>query len=130
MQGLDVIEPLLTIRQLQGAQPLMQNWIMADPFIRQSWYDGRVEGYCDTYVDPEPKYIAHEQQAYRQLMQGVLVEHEEMAWQYSTYFDRETEKDKMLTLRELAAIFDTQEAARNAILDGGLDPVSQYGASL
>lgn len=130
MMGLNVIEPLLTVQQLQGAQPLMQNWIMTDPTIRQAWYDGKLEGYSDTYEDPEPNLVGHEQAAYRLLMNGVLVPHEEASYQYSTYFDRENDKDRMLTIRQLAAIVDSQEAARNAFEDGELDPTSQYGASL
>jgi hypothetical protein len=130
MMGQDMIEPLTTLPQLQGAQSIMQGWIMTDPTIRQAWYDGKLEGYSDTYVDPEPGLVGHEQEAYRRQMNGVLVDHEEHGWQYSLYFDRTSESDKMLTIRQLASIVSSQEAAVNAYHAGEEDPTSQYGASL
>lgn len=130
MMGLDIIEPLLTISQLQSAMPVMQNWIMVNPIIRQAMYDGKLEGYSDTYKDPEPGLIGHEMEAYRFLMNGVHVEHETQSHQYSLYYDREHNKDTQLSMRKLSAIVETQEAAVRAYLDGDQDPTSQYGAQL
>jgi hypothetical protein len=130
LMGQDMIEQLLTIPQLQGAASQMQGWIMTDPIIRQAWYDGKLEGYSDTYVDPEPGLVGHEQQAYRELMNGVLIEHAEASYQYNLYFDRASDFDGTLTLRKLAAIRDSQEAAVDAYHAGEQDPTSQYGASL
>jgi virulence-associated protein VapD len=130
MKGQDIIERLMTVQQLQAAQPIMQGYIMTDPFIRQAWYDGKIEGYSDTYIDPEPGLIGHEQKAYRDLNNGVFQPHEEASYQYSLYYDRTSESDKVLSIRKLAAIVDSQESAVNAIHAGGQDPTSQYGASL
>lgn len=130
MTGQDIIQPLLTIPQLQAAGSVMQNLIMADPTIRQAWYDGKCEGYSDTYVDPEPGRVGHEQEVYRQLMNGVLVPHETQSWQFSLYGDRQNDVDSRYTIRQLAAVFDSQEVARDALEAGEQDPVSQYGASL
>lgn len=130
MMGQDVIEALTTVSQLQMAQSQMQGWIMTNPVVRQAWYDGKVEGYSDTYVDPEPGRIGHEQQAYRHLMNGVFCPHEKASYQYNLYYDRVSESDAMLTLRQLAAIVESHEAAEQALEAGGEDPTSQYGASL
>lgn len=130
MTGQDIIEALTSVSQLQAAQSQMQNYIMAHPVIRQAWYDGKVEGYSDTYVDPEPGRIGHEQQVFRQVMNGVLVPHEEASYQYSLYYDRASSIDGVLSLRDVAAILDSQEAAVHALEAGEQDPVSQYGASL
>ncbi|BAW19260.1 hypothetical protein [Ralstonia phage RP31] len=130
MMGQDIIEPLLTIPQLQAAGSVMQGWVMTSPLLRQAWYDGKIEGYSDTYEDPEPGRVGHEQQAYRHLMNGVLVPHETQSWQYSLYADRQNDADNRLTLRQLAAIRDSQEAAEDAYEAGEKDPTSQYGASL
>ncbi len=130
MMGQDMIESLTTITQLQSAQSQMQGWIMTSPVVRQAWYDGKIEGYCDTYVDPEPGCVGHEQQAYRHLMNGVFVPHEEASYQYNLYFDRASAFDQLLTLRQLAAIVESQEAAERALEAGEQDPTSQYGASL
>ena len=130
LMGQDMIESLTRISQLQAAQSQMQGWIMTSPVLRQAWYDGKIEGYSDTYVDPEPGRIGHEQQAYRQLMNGVFVPHEEASYQYSMYFDRASDPDQFLTLRQVAAIVESQEAAERALEEGEQDPTSQYGASL
>lgn len=130
MMGQDMIESLTTISQLQTAQSQMQGWLMTNPVLRQAWYDGKIEGYSDTYVDPEPGRVGHEQQAYRHLMNGVFVPHEEASYQYSLYFDRVSEPDQMLTLRQVAAIVESWEAAEQALEEGEQDPTSQYGASL
>lgn len=130
MSGQDMIEPLLTLPQLQSARSQMQNWIMVNPIVRQAWYDGKVEGYSDTYVDPEPGLVGHEMSAYRTLMNGVFVPHEEASYQYSLYFDRATSIDEVPTIRQVAAILDSHEAAEAAIEAGEQDPTSQYGSSL
>lgn len=130
MRGLDIIERFWTVEQLQLAKPIMQGWIMTHPFIRQAWYDGKTEGYSDTYVDDQPGAVGHEHFAYQQLMNGVHVPHETQAFQYSLYYDRDVSKDTQLTMRNLSDIIETQEAAVRAILDGDQDPLSQYGASL
>jgi hypothetical protein len=130
MTGQDMIESLTTISQLQSAQSQMQGWLMTSPVLRQAWYDGKIDGFSDTYVDPEPGRIGHEQQAYRHLMNGVFVPHEEASYQYNLYFDRASDPDQMLTLRQLAAIVESQDAAERALEAGEQDPTSQYGASL
>lgn len=130
MKGQDIIEALTTIRQLQSAQSIMQGHIMAHPFLRQAWYDGKIEGYSDTYIDPEPGLVGHEQRAYRDINNGVFQPHEEASYQYSLYYDRASDIDKVPTIRKLAAIVDSQEAAIDAYYAGEQDPTSQYGASL
>jgi hypothetical protein len=128
--GQDIIEPLLTIPQLQAARPVMQNWIMVSPILRQAWYDGKIEGYSDTYVDPEPGRVGHEQEAYRRLMNGVFVPHPEQSYQYSIYADHPSNPDERLSLRAIAAICASHAAAEDEYEHGEKDPTSQYGASL
>lgn len=130
MMGQDMIEPLITVSQLQSARSQMQGWIMVNPVLRQAYYDGKIEGYSDTYEDPEPGLIGHEMQAYRTLMNGVLQPHEEAAWQYSLYFDRTSNIDEVPTIRQVAAILASHEAAEAALEAGEQDPTSQYGSSL
>jgi hypothetical protein len=130
MMGQDMIEPLLTLPALQSARPIMQGWIMTSPKIRQGVYDGKLEGYSDTYVDLEPGLVGHEQSQYRVLMNGVLQPHEEASYQYSLYFDRTSNPDEMLTIRQAAAIVESQLAAEDAMDYGEQDPTSQYGASM
>lgn len=130
MLGLDIIESLTTVTQLQNAKPIMQGYLMCHPVIRQAWYDGKIEGYSDTYVDLQPGVIGHEHDQYRFVMNGVNVPHETQSHQRSIYFDRDNDRDTMLSIRKLSNIFDSQEAALMAIEAGEEDFSSTYGASM
>lgn len=130
MMGQDMIQPLLTMTELQSARPMMQGWVMTSPKLRQGMYDGKLEAYSDTYIDPEPGLIGHEMNQYRVLMNGILQPHEEASYQYSLYFDRTSNPDEMLTIRQAAAIVESQHAAEDLMDAAGQDPTSQWGASL
>jgi hypothetical protein len=126
----DIIRPLFDLEALQNATPVMQNWIMVDPMIRQAWYDGKVEGYTDTYVDPEPAKVGEEMRAYRILMDGVLVPHTENGYQSVHFGERLYDEETALSIADLASIFTSQENARQLYEAGEFDPTSQYGTSL
>lgn len=130
LMGLDIIEPLLTVDLLQTAKPIMQGWIMTDPTIRQGWYDGKLEGYTDTYKDDQPGAVGHEHDKYRFLMNGVHVPHPTQSHQHSLYFDREHNPDTQMSMRNLCSILETQAAARDAFAAMDRDPTSQYNALL
>lgn len=126
----DIIRPLFDLESIQNALPVMQNWIMVDPMLRNAWYDGKVEGYTDTYVDPEPGKVGEDMRAYRILMDGVLIPHEENGYQSVHYGERLYSEEVSLSIADLAAIFTSQENARQIYEAGEYDPTSQYGASL
>lgn len=126
----DVIRPLFDLIDFQTAKPTMVNWLMVDPRIRKLAYDGRINGWADTYVDPEPGKIGEQQAAYRQLYDGVCVDHEERSWQMTRYFEPYQDNETPLDIRDLAHIFASQERFMNHYHANGEDPSDEYGGSL
>lgn len=128
--GQDIIEELVTLTQFQQARPVMQGWIMEDPVIYGMWKKGQIDGYSDTYVDPEPGLVGEERTKYQTLMHGVMREHETQNWTMSLYADREADDTKEFSISRIAAILQSQERARYMLEHGEDDITSQYGAKL
>lgn len=128
--GLDIIEPLLTIEEIQGAKPIMQNMIMCHPTIYQAYADGKIEAFADTWVDTQPGLFGEERAEWQHINHGVWREHETMSYVASYYTDHNDSDNAKLNIRQLAAIFDSQQATINHIEAGEEDPTSQYGATL
>lgn len=128
--GQDIIEYLSTVQQMQTAASQMQYWIMENPYMREQWQKGRIEGYTDTYVDPEPGAEGEARSGHQKLWHGVLREHEEQSWTMSLYAGRDEDAARELPVRRIAAIIDTQEAAEWLTRYGEDDVTSQYGAKL
>lgn len=126
----DIIRPLSSMLDFQTAKPVMINWLMVDPTIRQAWLDGRINGWSDTYVDLEPGKIGEQMKMYRQLHQGVLKDDPEYSWSMSQYFEEYAENDKRLDIRDVANIFSSQEKMVNLMELGGEDPSDEYGGTL
>lgn len=128
--GQDIIETLTTVQQMQNAAPVMQGWIMENPYIREMASRGLIEAYGETYVDPEPGVEGEARSAYQQLWHGVRRPHETQAWTASYYAGRSQEDAMALSIRRIASIVDTQESAEWLMRNGDDDVTSQYGAKL
>lgn len=63
--------PLETYEQLQTAHHRYQNYLMANPVVRQLYLDGRVEGYSDTYQNIEGSAIGWDHHVYREVVSGM-----------------------------------------------------------
>lgn len=126
----DTIKPLFTLEELQAAKPVMQGWIMTSPLLRKAWQDGRIEGYSDTYVDPEPGVEAENMLMYKRLWDGVFVPHKEQAWQYTDHGIQFSDNHDSLDIRDVANILQAQWRAESIYEEGEDDPTSQYGAKL
>lgn len=126
----DVIKPLYTLEELQGAKPVMQEWVMMSPIIRAAWQRGELEGYSDTYFDTQPGVKAEECDMYLKLWDGVFKPHETQAWEVVDNGIEFADNHNSLDIRDVAAIFQAQYAAEQILAEGEYDPTSQYGASL
>lgn len=126
----DVIKPLWTLDEIQSAKPVMQQWIMMSPLLRAAWQEGLIEGYSDTYDDPEPGVKAENTMMYKKLMDGVFVPHEEMAWQSTDHGVEYSDNHNSMDIRDIANILQAQWTAEQIYQEGEDDPTSQYGAKL
>jgi hypothetical protein len=111
------IRPLLEIGQIQHAPPVMQRWIMADPYIRKLYHENKCDGYSDTYVDLHPGQIGKDHYDWRRLNDGLVVfetdeDGNEIGWSATSYIEDLAEGDEDLTLSQKDDILDTQSVAR------------------
>lgn len=136
MWQLDEVRQLSTIEELQTAPLKMQRWIMAEPSIRREFFNQRVDGFSDTYVDLHPGDIGEDHYDYRRVVDGVVFVEEEpdddgnYNWQATCYLDDLLPDDEELFLEEKIDILDTWAAARAALKARKQDPTSRYGAML
>lgn len=126
----DTVRYLGSISDLQFAPPTMQRYIMADPTIRQLYYDNRVDGYSHSYVDMHPGDIGDQHYDYRRVMNGVVVFDEDGGWHARTWNEALEGDDYELSMNERNDILGSMWAARQFIKAGGEDPLSIYGSPL
>lgn len=130
------IRSIFDLAGLQAANQEMQRWNMANPSIRQSYFDQRLDGYSDSYVDMHPGMIRDDHYDYQRVMNGMLQEvpeeqeGEDEGWKATFYFTPLEEGDRELDVSEQSDILSTWQYV-NAILQiGEDDPTNQRGGKL
>lgn len=132
----DIIRELRTIEDFQTATPLMQRFLMADPWARKMYHAGRIEGYAGSYVDPYPGVRGIDDYNYRRVMDGRVQmvapteEDPEGTWFIEEYWGDLQEGDVDLTLGQQNAILSSWRQARYLVLTGLDDPYSSTGGKL
>jgi hypothetical protein len=124
----DEIRSLWEIGSIQNASVKMQRWIMADPIVRQAYYDQRISGY-ETYLDMEPGCVGKHQSDYRNVMNGMIVEDGEDL-KMVQYFDELPEGEHALTHEDRVDIISTWDHIRALIEAGKEDPTSVFGSKM
>lgn len=124
------IQPLTTIGKLQQAPMVMQNWVMANPLVRALYFRQRCDGYSDTYVDMHPGQIAEDHEAYREVMNGIVVEDSEGNSRYTTYMLEENVGVRPLAFEDQCDILTTWDVVEGFINAGLDDPTSPFNAKL
>ncbi len=123
-----------TLDDLRTAQPIMQRYVMADPVIRQAYFDYRIDGYSDTYVDMQPGKIGVEHYDYRRMMNGIVQdgtdEHGNYEWCAHIFTDELYEGDRELTLVEKVMAMRAGDLARMFLEAGKKDPTDVYGGDI
>ncbi len=123
------LQPIVDLEGLQKAPVEYQPYLMANPYVRQMYFDGRIEGYIDTYDNPEGNVVGLRHQTYRDVITTAG------NWMYEDpekhgYYFRECIGDQMderqLTLREKVNVFHAW-LLQNAAIKQGQDPTSIDG---
>jgi len=120
----DEIRPLYTVEEMQHAKPTMQRWIMANPFVRKLYKEGRVAGYGDSYIDHKKQGIGADHYDYRIATSGFATFDDENGWKATTYGDELLEGDVRPTFLEQIDIFETWCQAEGHLLHGKRDITS------
>ena len=138
----NAIIQLDSIEELQSAQPVMQRYLMANPLVRQLYFEQRIDGYSDTYVNVHGKVIGENHYDYRRVMDGVIVDHElhtiltgktldedHPEWTATTYFEDLLEDDRDLTAVEQADMINNYRLQAIAI-QSLKDPTNLFGGEI
>lgn len=127
----DVVYQFRTIEQFQTAQPLMQEYIMANPVIRKAYHAQQCDGYSDTYVDPAPGVIGFGHRQYEEVMEGVVILDEDDKSHYANYSDAWiSETAYALSIEKKAALLNSFSVLERLFAEGDRDPVSPWGSAL
>jgi hypothetical protein len=121
----DDIRPLHSIEELQAAKPRMQRWVMANPFVRNLFKQGRVFGYGDSYLDHKRQGVAADHYDYRLATNGFATFNDEDGWAATTYMEDLLPGDERPTFNEQIDIFDTWCHTEHHLLVGRRDVTSQ-----
>lgn len=94
----NTIRPLATLEALQTAPPVMHRFLVANPFMRTNFIDGRIDGFVSAgYMDMEPGMVGPGHYDYDLVMDGVLQDDPENDFKISWNFAIPKEGDVLLT---------------------------------
>ncbi len=111
----------------------MQNYIMANPMIRELYNQQLCDGYSDTYTDIDKNTIGDKHYHYRRVMDAVVQDTTDSEgnydWVSKNYMEDLLEGDRELEIEEKAKVLSTWEVM-NAFIKAGQDPTNPRGGSL
>lgn len=125
----NVIIQIDDIEGMRSATPMMQNYIMAQPDLRNMYHRQLVNGYSDTYIDIDPKQSNDQHYYYRRVMDGVVQDIEvdgRYEWVAKQYCDELFEGHQDLSTEERHDILLTWDKIQQILADGR-DPTDIFG---
>lgn len=129
----NMIIDLDTISAIQGAKPVMQRYIMAEPGLRKIFHRQLCDGYSDSYVDLEPGKVGMAHYDYRRVMNNIVVPmvHEDgtEGWKVTHIVEDLREGDRELEPDEQFSILYAWEMAKMA-MEAKIDPSDIFNGSL
>lgn len=137
----EIIQPLVTVAQLQNAPDVMVPWLMSEPTIKRRFMAGRCEGYGEDYTDISNGKTGIQDPLWRAVHNGMLATPEgrtaqedpdiaaEVNWGCVTYWDDEIE-ELNLNFNQQCDVKSSQDALYYAVKHGVDDPTSRWNASL
>lgn len=126
----DVVSRMMNLEDLQGARPVMQAYIMANPVVRKAFHKGFCNGYEGSYVDDQPGVIGAGHRHYDAAMQGTF-EHTEEGFVFtnsSNGFD--SDGNAVLDRLGWADVQCTWRLAEKIMKEADQDPTNPFGGSL
>ena len=122
-----------SLEAIMAATPYMQNFIMANPTIRELYNNQLCDGYNGTYIDIDPGYIGDTHYHYRRVMDGVIQDIEDAdgnyQWIAKTYMDELFHGDRELDISEKSKILATWEVM-DLFIKQRKDPTKVNGGNL
>lgn len=127
----DVIYSFRDARDMQIAKPRMQEYIMAQPDVRELYHKRLCDGYSDTYVDPAPGVIGVGHEAYEHVMSGVVqfndegfqITHHSRAW-------ADEDARHLSDIQQAGILYMYQEMKKIIESGSDIDITNKWGGSL
>ena len=130
----NVISRIDTITDFQIAGSVMQNYLMADPVIRELKKEQLISGYQDSYIDPFPLLSTFDHPDYRDVMTGIVQTDKDGCSYHIQYLHNRQVKDdtseNILSSEQKFCIIDSRAMLREFALAGGKDPTDQWNSDL
>lgn len=117
-----------SLDMMQHATPYMQNYIMANPTIRELYNDQLCNGYGEVYTDIDPGTIYDKQYHYRRVVDEVILVTED-GWKCTNYEEDLIEGDTELDIYNKSDILSTWEIM-DIFIKAGCDPTDPDGGTL
>lgn len=125
----DII-PLKTIGELQNPPPVMVDWMMSCPQVREMYHDQRLAGYDEYYVDHDPGMIGVNHYHYRRVVNGIFEENAKGEMIATEWLEDLRKPTDDLSLSEQLTIMSVWDEMINVLNEGNVDPTSRFNASL
>lgn len=126
----EAIRPLYDIDSMQQAPYCMQRYLMAEPTVRNWYYEQRLDGYSNSYLDAFPWANSGEDHYdYRRVTNGVFVNDGEHCY-VREYYEQLTPNDRELDVIEQFDTIKTWKAMVANLFEGNDDPTSIYNQEL
>lgn len=130
----NLIQRLDSLEDIQMSGPLMQRYIMSEPYIREKFHQQTCSGYAGSYVDldPDPSFLREWHYDWRRVHDGIVEfkgEGDQEQWVSTTYFEELREGDRNLDFLEKIDIISTQELAR-LYMEHGQDATNPFGGEV
>lgn len=125
----DIIK-LTTIGEMQNPPPVMVDWIMANPDVREMYHNQQIAGYDDYYVDHDPGLIGYDHYHYRRVKNGIFEENTQGEMVAVEWFDDLRKPTDDLLFGEQLVIMSVWDEMSKILSEGNVDPTSRFNASL
>lgn len=114
------------ISDFQTAGPVMQRVIMANTMIREMYHQQRIDGFSDTYVDPDPGRSGENHYEWRRIMDGMANIAETGDAMTVTFYDEvDPFEQPRLKPAERSDAVATWENAEFFLLEAARDPTKK-----
>lgn len=125
----DII-PLTTIGEFQNPPPVMVDWIMANPDVREMYHNQQIAGYDEYYVDHDHGLRGYDHYHYRRVKNGIFEENTQGEMVAVEWFDDLRKPTDDLLFGEQLVIMKVWDEMSKILAEGNVDPTSRFNASL
>lgn len=125
----DVVSRMMNLEDLQGARPVMQAFIMANPVVRNAYHKGFCNGYEGSYVDEQPHITGPGHRHYDAVQEGTL-EFNEEGFTYTNSSNGFSNGRATLEAEQWGDIKATWRLAEKIMREGEHDLTNPRGGSL